>query len=418
MAGSLIRVLGRWYFPIAFVARLPFAMMVVGTLALVVDARGSLALAGLNSALVGLGAASAGPMVGAAADRWGQRPVLLAGALASSASLGALAGLVHTDLPDAVVLLVAFLVGASAPQVASMSRSRIGLVIAQRLPEDLRDRAFHGTMAYESAADEVIFIVGPVLVGVLATLVDPTAPVLLAAGLSAVAVSAFAVHPSAAVTGGRRPGSAPAGEAGVARPDILVVAAGTFAIGCFFGTTLTSLTAFMEAQGRADATGLLYGLMGVGSAALALGMAWLPARFTLAARWIAFAAILVAGTAVMPLAGPTGSVVVMGVLLLVLGLGVGPTMVTQYSLGALRSPLGRSATVMTLLGSAVIVGQATSSAITGLVADHAGADAALWLPLAAALGVLGTGALNRVLSTAPVRPATPEPAPVLAERLG
>ena len=76
-----------------------------------------------------------------------------------------------------------------------------------------------GTMAYESAADEVIFIVGPVLVGVLATLFDPTAPVLLAAALSALAVSAFAVHPSAAVTGGRRPGSAPSREARVARPE-------------------------------------------------------------------------------------------------------------------------------------------------------------------------------------------------------
>src|SRR5699024_6972149 len=39
---------GTVYFPIAFIARFPFAMMVVGTLTLVVSARGSVALGGLN----------------------------------------------------------------------------------------------------------------------------------------------------------------------------------------------------------------------------------------------------------------------------------------------------------------------------------------------------------------------------------
>ena len=54
---SLLREAGLAYFPVALMARLPFAMMVVGILTLVVSARGSLALGGLTSAMTGLGTA-------------------------------------------------------------------------------------------------------------------------------------------------------------------------------------------------------------------------------------------------------------------------------------------------------------------------------------------------------------------------
>ena len=69
-APSLLRIAGFPYFLIAFIARLPFAMMVVGVLTVVVSARGSLSLGGLTSAAVGLGTACFGPLLGAAADRF------------------------------------------------------------------------------------------------------------------------------------------------------------------------------------------------------------------------------------------------------------------------------------------------------------------------------------------------------------
>ena len=47
---SLLRQTGAGYFPIALIARLPFAMMVVGVLTLVVAARDSIALGGATSA--------------------------------------------------------------------------------------------------------------------------------------------------------------------------------------------------------------------------------------------------------------------------------------------------------------------------------------------------------------------------------
>src|SRR5690606_19597349 len=103
-----------------------------------------------------------------------------------------------------------------------------------------------------------------------------------------------------------------------------------------------------------------YGLMGLGSSIFALSVAALPQRFSLRARWLAFSAIIVAGAVVLQAIDTEWG---MAISLLIMGCGVGPTLVTQYSFGALRSPEGRSATVMTMLGSSIMVGQSISAAV-------------------------------------------------------
>lgn len=397
---SLIREAGYAYFPIALIARLPFAMMVVGILTLVVSARDSLALGGATSAMTGLGTALVGPLLGAAADRFGQRRVLLVAGTVNSLLLAAMAWLAFSPAPDAALLGVAFLIGATMPQVAPLSRSRLVGIIGRAFPKDRRTKAVNGTMAYESAADEIAFVFGPVVVGLLATTMSPAAPVIGAALLALVFVTAFALHPTAATPATTRAaGAAARAEQAPARElfraRVLAPVAGALGMGFFFGSMLTSLTAFMAERGAPEQAGLVYGAMGLGSAALALGVALFPARFTLTARWLTFAAILVGGTIALPF---VDSVAAIAVCLLVIGVGIGPTLVSQYSLAAAFSPRGRSATVMTMLGSAVIVGQSASSAITGLVADSAGSSVALYAPLAAALLVLGAGVAAAVAS--------------------
>jgi MFS family permease len=174
-----------------------------------------------------------------------------------------------------------------------------------------------------------------------------------------------------------------------------VVVLGILGVGLFFGSTLTSLTAFMETHGEPSQAGLLYGLMGIGSAGLALGSAAFPSRFALGWRWLVFGAVLLGGAVWFSQAG---SVVAVGVVLAVMGIGIGPTLVAQYSLGSERSPVGRSATTMTILGSAVIVGQSVASAITGDVAQQHGVDAAMLLPAVSAAVVVLAAVANLVLS--------------------
>jgi MFS family permease len=394
---SLLRLAGLPYFLIAFVARLPFAMMVVGVLTIVVSARESLTLGGLTSAFVGLGTAVVGPFLGAAADRYGQRLVLVATAVLNSATLAAFALVVYSPAGDAPVLLAAFAIGATAPQVSPMSRSRLVTIIDERMPDSRRARTTSATMSYESAADESVFVFGPFLVGALASLIAPWAPMALASALTLLFVGAFALHPTGRHVSIARAadGSAPSAASELFRPVLLVVVAGIFGVGLFFGATLTALTSFMADRGLPEQAGLLYVVMGIGSAILALGVTWLPARFTMHARWLFFGGILLAGSVLVATASEVWTI---ALALAILGIGVGPTLVTLYSLGAARSPLGRSATVMTMLGSGVVVGQAAAAAITGALAEGVGTGASLLMPLAASAVVVTCGILNRILT--------------------
>ncbi|WP_314422074.1 MFS transporter [uncultured Microbacterium sp.] len=394
---SLLRTAGLPYFVIAFIARLPFAMMVVGVLTVVVSARGSLSLGGLTSAAVGLGTACFGPLLGAAADRFGQRTVLLILAIANGAMLLLFTVVVYADAADALVLIAAIGIGATAPQVAPLSRSRLVTLIADRMPEAVRARTTSGTMAYESAADETVFVFGPFIVGILASAFSPWAPLVGAAVLTVVFVGAFALHPSARAVSVHRDsdGRAPSAASELFRPRLLVIVLGILGVGMFFGTMLTSLTSFMADRGAPEQAGLLYGVMGVGSAILALGVAWLPAAFTLRARWLVFAGILLAGSTLLLFVDTPA---MMMLALAIMGVGIGPTLVTQYSFGAARSPLGRSATVMTMLGSGIVVGQSLGAAVAGELAENAGTGAALLLPIIAAGIAFAAGLVNWRLS--------------------
>ncbi|MEG8034228.1 MFS transporter [Sphingomonas sp. LR61] len=391
---SLVSLAGRWYFPVAFIARLPFAMMVVGVLTLVVAARDSVALGGVNSASVGIGAAVFGPMVGAAADRFGQRAVLVPVGLVNAALLGAFPFVVSGSAPDLAVLAMAFCIGASAPQVAPMSRTRLVAIIAQRMRPARREKTLSGTMAYESAADETVFIIGPFLVGILASAIAPWVAVAGASALTFVFVTAFALHPTGKLVLGQHEELTQAPARQLLRPRLVVVVVGILGIGLFFGSTLTSLTAFMETHGEASQAGLLYGLMGIGSAGLALGSAAFPRSFGLGWRWLVFGVVLLGGAIAFSQAD---SVVAVGIVLAIMGVGIGPTLVAQYSLGSDRSPVGRSATTMTILGSAVIVGQSIASAITGDLAEQHGTSVAMVLPAASAAVVVLAAVVNLLL---------------------
>ncbi|GAA4910235.1 MFS transporter [Nesterenkonia rhizosphaerae] len=398
---TLREAVGPTYFPIALIARFPYAMMVVGVLTLVVAARDSISLGGLTSAMVGLGTACFGPLIGAAADRWGQRPVVLAAGVANSLALLLLAWTAYSPLGSWSVLSAAFLIGASAPQVPPMSRSRLVGIITGQLPAARQQKTLNGTMAYESAVDEVAFVFGPLVVGLLAAAMGPAAPIIGAAVLTAIFVTSFALHrTSRAVPHHTEHDVAPAPTRALFSPGLLVVLVGVLGIGLVFGSTLTSLTSFMDDAGHAERAGLAYSAMGVGSAAFALGAALFPTGFSLRARWLTFAALILVGAVGMRIAAAAAEpqLLLLMVALLVIGIGIGPTLVTVFSLVAQRSPQGRSATAMSMATTGIVVGQSAASAITGALAENYGTAVAALVPLLAAGVILVAAVVNWFLS--------------------
>lgn len=441
MFASLIRLLGWGYLPIAVVAKLPFAMSVVAVMTAVSALRGSYAEAGITAALVGLGTAISGPLMGAAADRWGQRPILLVLGVANAAALLGLAWALVGEAASSVIFTMGILIGLTAPQASSMVRSRWLLAIDSDVPAASRSRSTSAVLSYESMTDELMFVFGPVIVGVSAVAWGTVSPVVGAALLTGVGIIAFALHRSADYaqgrTGKRAAGTAGAAEASPAAPPaldptsadptsadpatvdptvdpaaadtaaasshatrtpdpvsmlfraaVLLPVGGMTCIGLFFGSTLTSLTAFMETLDNADATGILYGVMGVGSAVCALSVVLLPEAFQLRARWLVFSTLSLAGCLLYTQAE---TLTVFVIALLIMGAGIGPSLVTLFAIASDQSPVGRLTTVMAMMSTGVVVGQSAASALSGTVLDSVGLAAGLWGPAlsGALLVVLG-----------------------------
>jgi len=394
-------------------------MLTVGALTLITAVTGSYAVGGVSAGAVGIGSALGAPVLGALADRLGQRTVLVFAAVFNTVAVIALILAAYlipggADLAAAVpVLAAAFVAGASCPQVGPLARVR-WMALTSRDSRDSSTADLDTALSYESTADELTFVLGPALVGILASLVTPWLPLALAAALTITLVPAFAVHPThhavartpARTVAGTSPtkvlrASRPAGQragaiAAVALPVLAMVCMGTF-----FGSTQTSLSSFSASFASSELAGLLYAVMGLSSAAAALSVAYWPLRFTANARWLACAALM-AGLALLLLLPSTALPMIL--VLLVLGLPVGPLMVTVFAIGGLVAPAGKLGTVMTALASGIVAGTAIGSSIAGQLAQNHGYATAFLVPVCAAAALFLLGAAAVVLHKNPQLP--------------
>lgn len=396
-AKELYSAVGPAFFPLAFISRLPFAMTVVGLLTFTASVRGSIAEAGLISAIAGVGTAAVGPLVGSMADKYGQRRVLLGFSAANVLALLGLLALGYTAAPLWAIGAVAFLIGASAPQVAAFSRTRLVSLVMKRSTGARRFRMLSLVMSYESVADETAFVLGPVAVGIAATALGAGAPLAVAAAIAAVFVVWFALHPTG------RPGedqADPHGAAALANSEqtsifqasLLILPLGMFLVGAFFGSALTALTVFMKDHGMELSTGIVYGGMSIGSVITAILIIFAPARFPLHARWLIFGGIAATAGASLML---VSSVAAMAVVLAAAGAGIGVVIVTLFSIANERTPKGRTTTAMTTLASALIVGQALFTAFGGAISESYGTRTGFALAGSAALALALLSLLSR-----------------------
>lgn len=406
------RAVGRPYFPLAFVGRLPFAMMIVGVLTITAVEQESLALAGILAASAGLGTAVVGPVSGALADRLGQRTVLLTLAACSVVIALAFLLLVQGEVSLGLLMASAALLGATTPQVAPFSRARL-VGAAGDVPLEMRERARTVVMSYESMADEASFVLGPVIVGLASAAIASWAPLVLSVLLTATVIPLFAVHPTARLVPVSRtrpePAAGPVSNVAEASPhvpatpisalvtaELVTLVLAMLAVGGIFGATLTGLTGLLERLGTIEQTGLLYGAMSIGAIATALAMIALPASVTLERRWVAAALLSVVGLALLLL---SDGLVITVIALFISGCGVGASLVALFSLGAIAAPADRTNTVLVTLQSSLVVGQAVITAASGVLVETVSASAAFAVATALALGLvalaLGHSALTR-----------------------
>ncbi|WP_019070105.1 MFS transporter [Streptomyces hokutonensis] len=374
---SLLHVPGAAFFPLGFLARLPYATSSLATLILVRAASGSYAFAGLTAAAQGVANALGSPVAGALADRHGHR---LVGAVSALANAGALTGLVvasHTGRPG--MIAAAALAGLTQPPVGSLVRVHWSRLLHARERPDLVPTA----LSYEATADEISFVAGPAIVGLLTSL-GPTAPTLAAIALLLLATLPFALS---LAPGGitHRPASGTS-RTPLPRLPLAVMFLAMAAMGTVFGAVQTGVTAYADDSGHPGSAGLLYALFGIGSALAGAACAWLPARFTLLRRYVTFAATLLLGT--LTLVAGYGLHAVPAAMA-VAGVTVAPYLISLYALTERLAPADRATVALTILCAGGPLGTATGQALAGYLADrHGAAGAFLVAPAAAGTALL------------------------------
>ncbi|WP_416959536.1 MFS transporter [Streptomyces sp. Agncl-13] len=374
---SLLRVPGAAFFPLGFLARLPYATSSLATLILVRAATGSYAFAGLAAAAQGIANALGGPVSGALADRHGHRLVGTVTALANAVALSGLIAASHTG--RASMIVASALAGLTQPPVGPLVRVHWSRLLHARARPDLIPTAF----SYEATADEISFVAGPAIVGLL-TLLGPTAPTVAAIALLVLATLPFALSLARGSAEHRQ--SPRASRTPLPRLPLVAMFLAMAAMGTLFGAVQTGVTAYSNESGHPGSAGLLYALFGIGSALAGAACAWLPARFTLRQRYVTFAATLLLGALTLVVGDGLHAV---PTAMTVAGVTVAPYLISLYALTERLAPADRATVALTILCAGGPLGTATGQVVAGYLADRNGSGGAfLVAPIAATAALL------------------------------
>ncbi|MGW2492258.1 MFS transporter [Streptomyces sp. NPDC001606] len=360
-------------------ARLPMGMFGVSAVVMIAGSRGSYALAGAVTATGLAATALAGPWIARLVDRHGQARVAVPAT--AVAVLGSLALLlcVRYGAPD-WTLFAAYTLTATTPNIGGLSRARWAHLL-EREPD-----ALHTANSFEQAADELCFMLGPVLASFLTGTFFPeagtlTGAVLLLAGMLLFTAQRATEPPPRARAKTPSP---------LRAPGIRPLLACCTATGAVFGSMEVVTIAYADAQGHRAAAGVVLALQAAGSCAAGLLYGALkPAGLRLGHCLAAMALLM---TLPWAAAGLTGALPVLALALLVAGMATAPTMVTTMTLVQTRTPAGRLNEGMSLMVTGLLTGIACGSALGGWAAQHTSPGTGFLVPVAAAATALLVGA--------------------------
>lgn len=366
-------------------ARLPAGMFGVSAVVMISAAYGSYALAGAVTATGLAATALVGPWTARMTDRHGQGRVAVPAA--ALAALGSLALVLCVRLHAAPwTLFAAYAATATTPNTGGMSRARW----AHLYRDD--ERARHVAQSFEQAADEVCFMLGPVLAAFLCTVLFPEAGTAAGAVLLFCGIVLFAAQRGTEPPPVPRPRAGATGRAAV--PPVLF----TFlATGAVFGAMEVATVAFADAQGHRGAAGAVLALQAAGSCAAGLLYGLRPPRDRFAASVASMAGLML-----LPLTAATlGGLWLLAPALLIAGMATAPTMINGLARIQRTVPPGRLNEGMALAVTALLGGIAAGSFAAGAVTDSRGPAAAYAVPVVASAAAALIASVT--LRAAPVR---------------
>jgi MFS family permease len=403
------------------VGRLPISMAPLAAVLLVQQVRGSYSIAGVVTGAYALGATVGTPVLGRLVDRLGQPGVIGAAGALSAVLLAALALTAAGGAADILLVGLAVAAGLSGPPLAAAMRG----AWRTALPGEAERLAAY---ALDAVAVEFVFVVGPLLVGLMLTTTPAAVPLLVAAGLLAAGSLSYSrteaarawrpePHPQ-----GQGPARAPLADRGV---RTVLLSALLVAVG-FAHIDLAIAATAREALGDPGRVGLLFACIAGGST---LGGLWygsrswrVPERLRLP---VSLAGVCVGLAAVAVLLGGiegrarTPALPLLAALLFATGLFIAPGLIAVTNLVDALAPRSRLSEAQAWVSTSYTGGAAAGTALAGLLVDNGGPGrgfaGAFVLMLTACLMALASQRWWRradgVRVGAHGAPASPEPRP-------
>jgi MFS family permease len=339
----------------ALVGRLPEAMVPLALLLFTRHEGGSYATAGALAGAFAIGAAVGGPLAGRAIDRLGQTTVLIVVAVLRSAALAGIVLAAPSSLAVAGVICIA--AGALTPPLEPALRA---------LWPDLAGDDEHAlAAAYEldAGAQELIFVVGPLLVAVGVAVGSPAIALDVAAAIGLLGTLAFALSPPARTWRAAGDHGPAHWTAAVRAPEVALLLSIGFLAGATTGMVNVTATAFAERTlGDRDLAGWLLAAWAVG--ALTGGLTAAARRWTLPPERRLTRLLLGFGIAFAPALLARSTPAMAGALALA-GAFLAPTLAAIFVLTGTRARSGTLTETFAWLTSSFLVGSAAGAALGG-----------------------------------------------------
>jgi predicted MFS family arabinose efflux permease len=238
--------------------------------------------------------------------------------------------------------------------------------------------------ALEASLQEISFIVGPLLVALLAAAVSPVLALGVAAAASAVGTTLIAIaEPVRAWRPDERHAASVLGA--LESRGVVTIVTLSACLGLGFGATEVGFPAFAEGHGGAELGSIPLSLFAAGSL---VGGLIAGARVTMPPlRLLRLSALLLALGLALPLLG--WSLPSMSVLAFLAGLPIAPVVMSAYGLIDAVAKRGTAAEAFAWITTAVFAGFSVGMALGGTLIDEVGVKASFGLGTAAvSLGAL------------------------------
>ncbi|MCA4751993.1 MFS transporter [Mycolicibacterium fortuitum] len=332
-------------------ARLPLGMLNLAILLHVQSKTGAYALAGAAVACVSVGEAVAMPVTARLAGR-AMTTTLVVAALANGAAMMAMA---FAGASPVLLLVLGMVIGASVPPLMPVVRA----LYPKLVPRD----GVRALFAFDTTAQELIWVVGPVATTFLASSLSTALPLIASAAVTVVGTGWFLLS-ARHLRSATPPGKSAFGRVIANRVVILAMAASLTLVASFMALEVGIVAAFGSAGLTA---GLAVAVASVGS--LIGGLAFGHRRFGVAGLVAALATVAV-GTGVFGIVENRGWEFAA---LFVSGLGFAPAMSALYLMVSAEIADHSASEAFGWLNSAALTGGASGTALAGVAADTHGA---------------------------------------------